>query len=86
MRVRSWNQRLATSACLALLVAACGGDGPTEPAHKEPGVCAVLGAGVIDTIDAQPLHALVVEVRGPGGRFCETSLPSEYFHAEPHSP
>lgn len=75
MYARSWNQRLITSACVALLVAACGGggDGPTQPGHTEPvddqpGVHAVLGAGVIDTIDAEPLQALIVEVRGSDGK------------------
>ncbi len=61
--------RVASSICLALLLAACGGDGPTGPgpALDEPGVRAVLGAGITDTVDAQPLQALVVEVRGAGG-------------------
>lgn len=81
MHVRSWNQRLVTSACLALVVAACGGDGPTEPAHKEPGVRAMLGAGVTDTIDAQPLQALVVEVRGPRGQLASGAVVR--FQAQP---
>jgi len=81
VHVRSWNQRLVTSACLALLVAACGGDGPTEPAHREPGVHAMLGAGVTDTIDAQPLQALVVEVRGPSGRLASGAVVR--FEAQP---
>lgn len=73
MHVRTLEQKLVASACLVLLVVACGGDTPTGPGHdgsaqNQPGVHAVLGAGVTDTIDAEPLQALVVEARGPGGK------------------
>lgn len=52
---------------LALLLAACGGDGPTGPVDREPSVRAILGAGVTDTIEAQPLQALIIQVKGQGG-------------------
>lgn len=58
--------RVVSSIWLVWLIVACG-DGPTDPLTGEPGVRVVAGAGVIDTIDAQPLQALVVQVRGPGG-------------------
>jgi hypothetical protein len=49
-----------------VLFASCGGDeGPSGP--REAGIRAVLGAGITDTVDAQPLQPLVVEVRGAGG-------------------
>ena len=57
---------VAATICLALLLASCG-DGPTDPATRKAGVRAVLGAGITDTVDTQPLQALVVEVRGSGG-------------------
>jgi hypothetical protein len=50
---------------LILLLASCGGDS-TGPAAK-PGVRAVAGAGITDTVDAEPLQALVVEVRDQNG-------------------
>ncbi len=90
MYARPGNQRLVTSVCLALLVAACGGggDGPTapgpgpsQPARNAPGVHAVLGAGITDTIDAQPLQALVVEVRGPDGQLATGAVVR--FQAQP---
>lgn len=61
--------RVASAICLALLFASCGGDGgPSGPSGpREAGIRAVLGAGITDTVDAQPLQALVVEVRGSGG-------------------
>ena len=59
--------RVASFISLALVLAACGGDGPTEPVDNKPSVRAVLGAGVTDTIDAQPLQALIIQVRGQGG-------------------
>jgi hypothetical protein len=57
---------VAASICLILTIAGCG-DGPTDPAKRTSGIRAVLGAGVSDTIDTQPVQALVVEVRGDGG-------------------
>jgi hypothetical protein len=58
--------RVASAICLALQLASCGGDGgPSAP--PEAGIRAILGAGITDTVDAQPLQALVVEVRGSGG-------------------
>lgn len=88
MHVRTWEQKLIGSACLALLLAACGGDTPTGPGHNgsaqnQPGVHAVLGAGVTDTIDAKPSQALVVEVRGPGGQLASGAVVR--FEAQPPS-
>lgn len=68
-------QRAASFICFTLLLAACGGgDGPTGPSGNQPSVRAVLGAGVVDTIDAQPLQALVVEVRGQGGELASGTI------------
>jgi hypothetical protein len=50
---------------LILLLASCGED-PIGPGG-EPGVRAVAGAGITDTVDAEPLQALVVEVRDQNG-------------------
>ena len=50
---------------LILLAPGCG-EGPTGPNHK-PGVRAISGAGITDTIDAQLTQPLVVEVRGSDG-------------------
>lgn len=44
-----------------------GGDGPTAPTVTA-GVRAVAGMGLTDTIEAQPLQALIAEVRGPDGK------------------
>jgi hypothetical protein len=52
---------------LALLLAACGGDGPSAPVTGEPGVHVVAGASVTDTVDAPLVQALVVEVRRQDG-------------------
>jgi hypothetical protein len=59
--------RVAMYACLALAIAACGSDRPTEPVSHEASVRAVVGAGATDTVDTQLLQALIVEVRGAGG-------------------
>jgi hypothetical protein len=59
--------RVASTLWLVWLVAACGGDGPTGPGLGQSGLRVVAGAGVNDTVDTQPLQALVVEVRGEGG-------------------
>lgn len=77
MHTGSWNRRPLIRVCLALLLAACGGDGPTtpgdtgtgptEPVHGDPGLHVMLGAGVTDTIDAELPQALVVEVRRADG-------------------
>jgi hypothetical protein len=50
---------------LIFLLASCGGDsiGPSN----DPGVRAVAGAGITDTVDAEPSQALVVEVRDQNG-------------------
>lgn len=61
--------RVASSVLLALLVAACSSDGPSDPIRNEPGIRIVSGASLADTIDTQPLQALVVEVRRPDGDF-----------------
>ena len=50
---------------LILLLANCGED-PTAPGG-EPGIRAVAGAGITDTVDAEPLQPLVVEVRDQSG-------------------
>lgn len=65
MPVSPRKARVACSISLILLLANCG-DNPTGLANK-PGIRAVAGAGITDTVDAQPLQALVVEVRGPNG-------------------
>jgi hypothetical protein len=57
--------RVACSISLILLLANCG-DNPTGLAGK-PGIRAVAGAGITDTVDAAPLQALVVEVRDQNG-------------------
>ncbi|MCC7053850.1 MAG: hypothetical protein IT355_11330 [Gemmatimonadaceae bacterium] len=68
-----------TSSVLPLLIAtatallsACRGDSSTAPtpvppptATVKPGLKILAGAGATDTINAQPLQSLVVEVRGP---------------------
>lgn len=64
MPVKPRSARVAAAISLILLLANCG-DGPTGP--SKPGVRAVAGAGVTDTIDAQLSQALVVEVRGQDG-------------------
>ncbi len=69
------------SAFLVFFLAACGGDGPTDPRNDEPGVRVMLGAGVTDTIDAQPLQALVVEVRGLDGNLASGAIVR--FEAQP---
>ena len=65
MPVSPRKARVACSISLILLLSNCGGDS-TGPAGK-PGIRAVAGAGITDTVDAAPLQALVVEVRGPTG-------------------
>ena len=62
-----WRRALVF--CCAAGLAACGADStPVEPTPvPQPGVRAVAGAVVDDTVLAQPLQALVVEVRGPDG-------------------
>ena len=59
-----WKPAAALS--VAALLGACGGDGPTE-VRNTPGIRAVAGANVSDTVLTQPLQALVVEVRGASG-------------------
>jgi hypothetical protein len=48
------------------LLANCGGDS-TGPGDNKPGIRAVAGAGITDTVDALPSQKLVVEVRGENG-------------------
>ena len=51
-------------------LSACSGDStPSEPTNQPttPGIRVVAGAAVDDTILAQPVQALVVEVRGSDG-------------------
>ncbi len=59
------NARITVAIFLIALLAHCGGDS-TGPSLK-PGVRAVSGAGVTDTIDTQLAQPLVVEVRGADG-------------------
>lgn len=66
MTVSPRKARVACSISLILLLANCG-DNPAGPGGNKPGVRAVAGAGITDTVDAQPLQALVVEVRGQDG-------------------
>ena len=65
MPVSPRKARVACSISLILLLANCG-DNPAGLTGK-PGILAVAGAGITDTVDAQPLQALVVEVRGQNG-------------------
>lgn len=57
---------------LVHFVASC--DGATGPSGNKPSVTVVAGAGVTDTIEAQLAQALVVEVRGAGGRLVSGAL------------
>ena len=80
----SHSPRAAVPPLLSLLLAACGGsgDGPTDPTEtRKPGIRAVAGAAVTDTIDAQPLQALVVEVRRPDGEIARGAVVR--FEAQP---
>ena len=65
MPVSPRNARVACAIALMLLLADCGGE--STGISGKPGVRAVAGAGVTDTIDAQLLQPLVVEVRGENG-------------------
>ncbi len=76
--------RVAVLISLILSVVSCG-DGPTDPATHTASVRAVLGAGITDTVDAQPVQALVVEVRGSGGALAPTGTLVR-FEALPVSP
>jgi hypothetical protein len=67
LRATPRHSRVPICVCLALAVASCGGDRPTEPVSREASVRAVVGAGVTDTVDTQLLQALIVEVHGAGG-------------------
>ena len=60
MPVSPRKARVACCVSLVLLLANCG-DNPAGLADK-PGIRAVAGAGISDTVDAAPLQALVVEV------------------------
>jgi hypothetical protein len=72
--------RAAWVVCLGFL-AACGGDGSIGP--REASIRAVAGAGISDTIDAKPLQALVVEVRGAGGQLAPAGTLVR-FEAQPN--
>ena len=65
MPVSPRKARVTFCISLIILLANCGGDS-TGPV-SEPGVRAVAGAGITDTVDAEPLQALVVEVRDQNG-------------------
>ncbi len=62
------------SAFLVIVLAASCGDGPTDPRNGGPGVRVMLGAGVTDTIDTEPLQQLVVEVRGLDGKLTSGAI------------
>lgn len=65
MPVSPHKARATFGFSLIFLLASCGGDsiGPSN----DPGVRAVAGAGITDTVDAEPSQALVVEVRDQNG-------------------
>ena len=67
MKSASRAMRVATGSTLAVLFAACHGDGSTGPGNHFTGVRAVAGANVTDTVQALQTQALVVEVRTDGG-------------------
>jgi hypothetical protein len=60
-------RRYFALAALVTVVTSCG-DGATEPANGRPGITVVAGAGITDTVDAQPVQGLIVEVRDAAGR------------------
>jgi hypothetical protein len=66
---------------LVVLLAGCGGDA-TGPVNK-PGIRVIAGAAITDTVDAAPLQALVVEVRGDGGRLVSGAVVR--FQSQPPS-
>jgi hypothetical protein len=70
---QSYRQFVSLAGLTILLVACGGGDGPTSPADK-PGLHILLGAGVTDTVDAEPAQALVVEVREADGQFSHGAI------------
>ncbi len=65
MPVSPRKARVACSISLILLLANCG-DNPAGPGGK-PGVRAIAGAGITDTVDAHLAQSLVVEVRRADG-------------------
>jgi hypothetical protein len=67
VRATSLYHRVSSIISLALLLAACGGDGPSAPVSGDPGLHVVAGANVTDTVDAPLAQALVVEVRRQDG-------------------
>ena len=58
---------VAPALLVPLLLNGCKDDGPTGPL-RVPGILLAAGASATDTVDATPAQALVVEVRGKGGR------------------
>ncbi len=81
MSATSRFPRAAFFICLGLLVAACGGDGSTAP--REASIRIVAGAGVTDTIDANLVQALIVEVRASGGQLAPVGTLVR-FEAQPN--
>jgi hypothetical protein len=82
VHITSYLVRLVTCAALVLVCAGCGGDGTTGTGFPHsPGVRAVLGANVTDTIEALQTQALVVEVREPGGELARGAVVR--FEAQP---
>jgi len=67
-------RRYFALAALVFFFASCGGatepppPPPPEPPAGTPGLTIVVGAGVTDTVDAEPVQALVVEVRDAQGK------------------
>lgn len=64
---------------ITVVLTACGDS--TGPSSNEPGVRVIAGAGVKDTIEAQPIQALVVEVKGAGGKVVSGAVVR--FEAQP---
>jgi hypothetical protein len=59
--------RVASCSAIAILFAACHGDGSTGPGTHFTGIRAVAGANATDTVQALQAQALVVQVRTDGG-------------------
>jgi WD40-like Beta Propeller Repeat len=65
-RPRGRSRRPLSLVAGALVLAACGDKDPLHPGTR--GVRVVAGAGVTDTIQAEPVQSLVVEVRDESGK------------------
>ncbi|MFL5481888.1 MAG: TolB family protein [Gemmatimonadaceae bacterium] len=65
---------------MTAFLTACG-DSATGPSASEPSLKVIAGAGVTDTIETQPIQALVVEARGEGGKVISGAVVR--FEAQP---